>query len=124
MIGRLEKTVIDCPDPQALAAFYAAVLGMRVSEDLGDWVVIGIGPNDRQLAFQRVATWVPPRWPDPEHPQHMHLDIRVDDVDESERAVVALGARRVPAARETGFRVFVDPAGHPFCLVFGRRITE
>ena len=45
MIGRLEKTVIDCPDPQALATFYAAVLGMRVSEDLGDWVVIGIGPG-------------------------------------------------------------------------------
>jgi catechol 2,3-dioxygenase-like lactoylglutathione lyase family enzyme len=123
MIGRLEKTVIDCPDPQALAAFYAAVLGMQVNEDLGDWVVIGIGPNDRQLAFQRVATWVPPRWPDPQHPQQLHLDIRVDDVDESERAVVALGARRVPTARETGFRVFVDPAGHPFCLVFGRRNT-
>jgi catechol 2,3-dioxygenase-like lactoylglutathione lyase family enzyme len=120
MIGRLEKAVIDCPDPEALAAFYGAVLGMQVNEDLGDWVVIGIGPDDRQLAFQRVATWVPPRWPDPEHPQQLHLDIRVDDIDDAERAVVALGARRVPAARETGFRVFVDPAGHPFCLVFGR----
>jgi Glyoxalase-like domain len=51
----------------------------------------------------------------------LHLDIRVKDVDEAERAVVALGARRVPAARETGFRVFVDPVGHPFCLVFGQR---
>src|SRR3954469_1599365 len=32
MIGRLEKTVLDCPDPRALAAFYAEVLGMRVNE--------------------------------------------------------------------------------------------
>jgi hypothetical protein len=29
MIGRPEKTVLDCPDPRALAAFYAQVLGMR-----------------------------------------------------------------------------------------------
>jgi hypothetical protein len=44
----------------------------------------------------------------------------VDDFDEAARAVVALGAHRVPAVRETGFRVFFDLAGYPFCLVFGR----
>jgi catechol 2,3-dioxygenase-like lactoylglutathione lyase family enzyme len=120
MIGRLEKTVLDCPDPGALAAFYAAVLGMRVNEDSPDWVVIGLGPGDRHLAFQRAPAWVPPRWPDPEHPQQLHLDIRVEDVDAAEWAVLALGARRLPAERETGFRVFADPVGHPFCLVFGR----
>jgi catechol 2,3-dioxygenase-like lactoylglutathione lyase family enzyme len=119
MIGRLEKTVLDCPDPGALAAFYAHVLDMRVNEDSEDWVVIGREPGERAVAFQRVATWVPPRWPDPQHPQQLHLDIRVDDVDAAERAVLALGARRLPAERETGFRVFADPAGHPFCLVFG-----
>jgi catechol 2,3-dioxygenase-like lactoylglutathione lyase family enzyme len=120
MIGRLEKTVLDCPDPRALAAFYAEVLGMRVNEDSDDWVVIGGSPRARELAFQRVTTWVPPRWPDPQHPQQLHLDIRVDDVDAAQRAVEALGARRVPAHRESGFRVFVDPVGHPFCLVFGQ----
>jgi len=62
---------------------------------------------------------VPPRWPDPEHPQQLHLDIRVDDVDAAEQAVLALGARRLQAERESGFRVFSDPVGHPFCLVFG-----
>jgi hypothetical protein len=36
LIGRLEKTVLDCPDPRALAAFYAALLGMRVNEDHKD----------------------------------------------------------------------------------------
>jgi catechol 2,3-dioxygenase-like lactoylglutathione lyase family enzyme len=119
MIGRLEKTVFDCPDPRSLAAFYAQVLGMRVNEDSEDWVVIGLRPGARQLAFQRASAWVPPRWPDPEHPQQLHLDIRVDDVDAAEQAVLALGARRLEAERETGFRVFADPVGHPFCLVFG-----
>jgi catechol 2,3-dioxygenase-like lactoylglutathione lyase family enzyme len=45
MIGRLEKTVLDCPDPRALAAFYADVLGMQVNEDSDDWVVIGAAPG-------------------------------------------------------------------------------
>jgi catechol 2,3-dioxygenase-like lactoylglutathione lyase family enzyme len=119
MIGRLEKTVFDCPDPGALARFYAAVLGMRVNEDNGDWVVIGSVPGARELAFQRSPEWTAPRWPDPHGAQQLHLDIRVDDVDAAEQQVLALGARRLHGSRETGFRVFADPAGHPFCLVFG-----
>jgi catechol 2,3-dioxygenase-like lactoylglutathione lyase family enzyme len=115
VIGRLEKTVLDCPDPQALAG----ILGMRVDEDDGDWVVIGREPGFRELAFQRAERYAAPRWPDPAHPQQEHLDIRVDDVDSAEQAVLALGATRLPAERESGFRVFADPAGHPFCLVFG-----
>jgi catechol 2,3-dioxygenase-like lactoylglutathione lyase family enzyme len=124
MIGRLEKTVFDCPDPRALAAFYAEVLGMRVNEDSDDWVVIGLEPGMRQLAFQRATDFVPPRWPDPEHPQQLHVDIRVDDFDAAEQAVVALGARRRRAEPGTGFRVFEDPAGHPFCLVFNPRVAS
>jgi catechol 2,3-dioxygenase-like lactoylglutathione lyase family enzyme len=121
MIGRIEKTVIDCPDPRSLASFYAAMLGMRINEDDEDWVVIGIEPGERQLAFQRVEKWVPPRWPDPDHPQQLHLDIRVTDMDESEPAVLALGAKRVRDEPQSGFRVFLDPAGHPFCLLYPRR---
>ncbi|MGO9080996.1 MAG: VOC family protein [Mycobacterium sp.] len=123
MIGRLEKTVIDCPDPRALAEFYCQVLGMEISEDTGGWVVIGREPGLRQLAFQRVREWMPPRWPDPAHPQQLHLDIRVSDADQAERELLALGAIRVFGERETGFRVFTDPAGHPFCIVFGRHGT-
>jgi catechol 2,3-dioxygenase-like lactoylglutathione lyase family enzyme len=121
MIGRLEKTVLDCPDPRALASFYAEVLGMRLTEDHddGDWIVIGREPGMRELAFQRAENYAAPRWPDPDHPQQEHLDIRVDDVDAAERAVLTLGATRLPAEHENGFRVFADPAGHPFCLVFG-----
>jgi catechol 2,3-dioxygenase-like lactoylglutathione lyase family enzyme len=119
VIGRLEKPVIDCPDPRALAEFYCQVLGMSITEDIDGWVVIGSGPGLRQLAFQRAAVWVPPRWPDPAFPQQMHLDIRVSDADRAERELLALGATRVRAERETGFRVFTDPVGHPFCIVFG-----
>lgn len=124
MIGHLEKTVIDCPDPRALAEFYGQVLGMRVNEDTGAWVVIGMEPGARQLAFQRAVAWVPPRWPDPAHPQQLHLDIRVSDADQAEQELLGLGAARVPGEHETGFRVFTDPVGHPFCIVFGRHGTD
>ena len=118
VIGRLEKTVFDCPDPQLLAAFYGEILGMQVNEDDGDWVVLGREPGMRELAFQRADPYVPPRWPDPERPQQLHVDIRVQDADAAERAVLALGATRLRNEHENGFRVFADPAGHPFCLVF------
>ena len=112
--------MFDCPEPRALAEFYAAVLGMRINEDSADWVVIGSEPGARQLAFQRVADFSAPEWNDPRRPQQLHLDIRVDDVDRAEQQVLALGARRLPGELEGHYRVFADPAGHPFCLVFGR----
>ena len=76
-----------------------------------------------QLAFQRVAEWVPPRWPDAAYPRQLHLDIRVDDADRAERELRALGAIRVPGGHESGFRVCTDPVGHPFCIVFGGKNT-
>ena len=109
MIGRLEKTVIDCPDPRALAGFYCQVLGMRVNEDIDGWVVIGSEPGLRQLAFQRAAGWIPPRWPDPAYPQQLHLDIRVSDAGQAEQELLALGAARARGERETGFRVSLTP---------------
>ena len=48
----------------------------------------------------------------------MDLDFDVDDLDVGERAVLAIGARKSPTQpRPDGWRVFLDPAGHPFCLV-------
>jgi hypothetical protein len=54
----------------------------------------------------------------------MHLDIRVSDADKAERELLARGATRIPGEGETGFRVFTDPVGHPFCIVFGRTSTD
>jgi Glyoxalase-like domain len=71
VIGRLEKTVIDCPDPRVLAQFYCQMPGMTVNEDIDGWVVIGAEPGLRQLTFQQVDKCIPPRWPDPAHPQQL-----------------------------------------------------
>ena len=42
---------------------------------------IGTVLGHRQLAFQRAAEWVPPRWPDPASSMQAHLDFDVDDAD-------------------------------------------
>jgi hypothetical protein len=46
----------------------------------------------------------------------MHLDVIVDDLDAAEAAVLSLGATKHEHQPGTSFRVFLDPAGHPFCL--------
>jgi hypothetical protein len=46
----------------------------------------------------------------------MHLDLVVDDLDAGEAAVLEKGATKAEVQPGTTFRVFLDPAGHPFCL--------
>jgi catechol 2,3-dioxygenase-like lactoylglutathione lyase family enzyme len=118
MIGQLSSVVFDCPDPHALAHFYSELLGLPITRVDGDWVDIGDG-QARCLSFQHAPGHQPPRWPDPAFPQQVHLDIRVDDIDEAEPKVLALGAARLPST-EPGFRIYADPAGHPFCLEWAK----
>lgn len=116
-IARLAVTALDAADTVGLAEFYSAITGypIRPYDDTG-WIELdaGSGPT---LAFQEVPDHNPPVWPGQEHPQQLHLDFDVPDLDEGEAAVLALGARKAEYQPGEYFRVFFDPAGHPFCLV-------
>jgi catechol 2,3-dioxygenase-like lactoylglutathione lyase family enzyme len=114
--GSWHGLVIDCPDPDQLATFYAELLGMIRVQDSPEFVVIGDSPDRPGMAFARAHEWTPPTWPDPQVPQQMHIDVRVDDLDSAEQQVLELGATRLDGGGEH-FRVFADPTGHPFCLV-------
>ncbi len=106
---------IDCPDAKVLSHFYADVLGMEIlyEGDVGSL----IGAEGKQVMFQNVADYRAPRWPDPAHPQQVHLDVQVEysEITALEERLVALGATRLPGEGEN-WRVYADPAGHPFCL--------
>lgn len=118
MIGRWRTVVFDTRDPRGLAEFYAELLGGTVTEEEPDWVVV-VNPDGRRLACQLAPEHAAPRFPDPAASQQVHLDVLVDDPDDAERRVLAIGATRVTDPHhEDRFRVFLDPAGHPFCLVF------
>jgi len=118
-IAKLTLFAFDCPDPRALAEFYMGITGWdldHISDD-GDWVELR-SDGGATLAFQLAPDHQPPVWPSADHPQQGHLDFDVADLDEGEAAVVALGARKTDVQPEPdAFRVFLDPAGHPFCLV-------
>ncbi|HKS48416.1 MAG TPA: VOC family protein [Amycolatopsis sp.] len=108
--------VLDCPEPERLADFYAALLEWPepvVDED-GDWVDLR-GPKGEAISFQRVPDYRPPEWPGQVVPQQLHLDLYVSDLDAGQRRALEIGAKLIDDSSET-FRVYADPAGHPFCL--------
>ncbi|MFE9765846.1 VOC family protein [Streptomyces sp. NPDC005808] len=114
-LAELGVVVLDCPDPRALAGFYAEVLGGTVQAQ-EDWVDLKL-PGGQSLAFQAAPGHVPPNWPAGDDSQQFHLDLTVSDLDAAEKGVLALGARVLDAEdRSRAWRVYADPAGHPFCL--------
>lgn len=113
-IARIPNVVLDCPDPKSLAEFYGALLDWPVTGD-GDWFTIRADYGDA-LHFQQVENFTPPQWPGQAQPQQMHLDFMVDDLDAAEPEALALGATKHEYQPGNDFRVFLDPAGHPFCL--------
>ncbi|MFJ7022884.1 VOC family protein [Streptomyces sp. NPDC101117] len=118
--ARLRSVVVDCPDPRALARFYAGVGGGTPEDEDPDWVVLRL-PDGPRLAFQRAPGYAPPDWPRADHDsQQFHLDFDAgstwEEVDLAQEKVLKLGARLLRAQDEEGFRVYADPVGHPFCL--------
>jgi hypothetical protein len=59
-----------------------------------------------------------PRWPDSTYPQQFHLDLDVPDLDQAQEQVLGFGATLLHVDTR-GWRIFADPAGHPFCLLRG-----
>ncbi|MCF4137757.1 VOC family protein [Streptomyces sp. Tue 6430] len=123
MIAKLQCVVLDCADVAQLSRFYQSLLGGAVNRpdprwSLGDsWATLHTD-DGFVLAFQRVDEYQPPRWPDPARPQQFHLDLGVKDLDRSQEDVLDLGATLLDAGDgKRSWRVFADPAGHPFCLV-------
>ena len=116
----LGSVVLDCPDPAALAEFYRGVLGGEVRSDRADWVDLVV-PGATTLSFQKVQSYTPPSWPDGP-PQQFHLDLEVEGYAGHHELVISLGAKPLdpvePPPAEDGrtWRVYADPAGHPFCL--------
>lgn len=117
-LARLRTVVLDCPDPRALADFYSAVIGGEITHVEDDWVTLVV--DGVRVAFQLAEEFAAPTWPTGERPQQFHLDLMVDDVDAVEPRLLELGATKheVQPGEDGNFRVYLDPVGHPFCLVW------
>ncbi len=114
----LTGTVLDSPDARVLADFYRRLLGWTVRQDQPDWVALSAPDGGAGLSFQTDAAYVKPTWPAGPGDQQMmmHLDIEVDDLDAAGAHAVAVGAVLAQDQPQDDVRVYLDPAGHPFCL--------
>lgn len=119
---KLYAFTVDCPDPYALARFYATLLKWEVPFHDDDWacaappgVAQGAYPG---ILFERNPAYAPPVWPEaPGAQQQMaHLDFAVRDLEAAVQYAVQCGAAEAETQFSDGWRVMLDPAGHPFCL--------
>ncbi|NVI92466.1 VOC family protein [Actinomadura sp. BRA 177] len=121
MACRISELVLDCRDPDGLAAFWCEVLGyVELSRDGDD---IEIGPPEGFGGLQ--PTLVLSRTDEPKAGKlPLHLDVNATDRDqdaELER-LLALGARPADVGQtgEESWVVLQDPEGNEFCLLRAR----
>ena len=127
MGSRLTEVVVDCRDPEALAAFWAAALGYHVVRredgqvEIGPWARepsdlaerVRRAPSAPALVFVAVPEGKTVK-------NRLHLDLRPVDgshADEVER-LIGLGARRADLGQgEVPWAVLADPEGNEFCVL-------
>ena len=114
----LTGVVLGSKDPSGLAAFYERLLGYERTTDEPDWVMLAPPGGGVGLSFQREEFHSPATWPAGPTDQQMqvHLDIEVGDLDAAGALAREAGATLADFQPQEHVRVWLDPAGHPFCL--------
>jgi glyoxalase superfamily protein len=126
-IGWIREIVLDCTDPWDLARFWARLLGGTPTEWYPGWVTLEPPPHGQRLSFQGIAgardeDSAATRSGNPK----VHFDVLVADLADAHDRVIAAGGsflgehvspRHNTLGHPVPWRVYADPAGHPFCLV-------
>lgn len=111
---KFSGVTVNAPDAIALARFYAEITGGHLHGN-EHWATVEVPGGE--IGFQQVLDFRPPDWPEGPVPMQMHLDFFVDDLDATERRVLAAGAMRFDFQPNSDHCfVYADPVGHPFCL--------
>ena len=121
---RLSSVVLGAPDAAALGRFYEGLLGWSpVHVDEG-WVKLAPPGGGTAISVQQEAGYVRPVWPSGPGDAQMqaHLDIGATDLAAAEERAVSLGAVLADFQPQDDVRVYLDPAGHPFCLFESRPV--
>lgn len=116
------SVVLDSDNAEALSAFYAKMLGWEVIPHSPDdeWIVVFSEKNESfALVFQQVDDYKRPVWPwTPDQQQQMlHLDFYVENTDTAIEYALSCGAVLSEIQLDEGWKVLIDPAGHPFCII-------
>jgi catechol 2,3-dioxygenase-like lactoylglutathione lyase family enzyme len=116
---RFSELVVDSRDPEALAAFWGAVLDYRVLGREEDGAV-EIGPEAGFDGAAPTLLFAPVADPTPGKVR-LHIDVNATDRDQDEelQRLLGLGATRADVGQsgDEGWHVLADPEGNQFCLL-------
>ena len=121
----LGAIVIDSNNSEALSEFYQRLLGwtkeIQFFED-EKWIIVKSTDGEgTPLVFQQVDNYKEPKWPSADglQQQMMHLDfyVKADDFDSEVEHAISCGAILSEIQLSESWKVFIDPAGHPFCII-------
>ncbi|MEV6992677.1 VOC family protein [Streptomyces sp. NPDC093228] len=121
MTSRFTELVVDCHDPERLAAFWCAVLDFKVIDrsegkvEIGSWEPTVEEVQARQMPPTVVFTQVPEG---KSAKNRLHLDVSPIDVstDDEVARLLDLGAAKVDVGQGPGrsWVVMSDPEGNEF----------
>lgn len=115
MSVELTGVVVDCRDPELVAAFWSDVLGYPYQADGGfAWLEVPAGALT--VAFQQVSE-------EKRSKNRWHPDLTPGDAsqeDELDR-LLSIGASRIDVGQseDVSWIVLADPEGNEFCLLAG-----
>ena len=114
-IGRLHWIVIDTVDPERIAPFWCALLGVQERGWFGeDYLMLTTEGGAPPVAFQRVPESKSVK-------NRLHVDLEVDDLDRAFAKIAAHGGSAISDVLQMPggyrWRVMADPEGNEFCIV-------
>ncbi len=117
--------VLDSDNSEKLGEFYCKLLKRTMSVEVLDgekWVIVRDDSGKYvPLVFQEDADYVHPVWPAKNgfQQQMLHLDIYTgfDTFEDDVRHALSCGATLSEEQFSDNWKVFLDPAGHPFCII-------
>jgi len=125
VIAHYAYTALDCANPVELAKFYSKITGLKVqpfdegeTTETCEWLELLDEKGVTKMGFQKIDNYQRPTWPTGGLPQQAHMDFHAKDLDSAETLLLEIGARKTEhQPKPHRFRVYIDPAGHPFCIV-------
>jgi predicted enzyme related to lactoylglutathione lyase len=123
MASRISELVLDCHDPERLAAFWAEVLGYVElgREDDGS---IEIGPEMEGSGGPQPTLVFSPTNEPKNGKLRLHIDVNATDRDQDAELarLLAIGATEADIGQtgDESWYCLSDPEGNEFCLLRGR----
>jgi hypothetical protein len=100
----LADIIVDCANPEELAAFWSALLQRPIHGREGPYVWLTRSTGGIGLGFQRVDETKRGK-------NRVHVDVSGADVVDIKNRVEELGGRRLDGYEDGGFLVMADPEG-------------